>query len=280
MEAARTVTVGEFEITTLWDGTLQAELDSVLRIDQDAAQNHIAVAAAQTGLDPLVLPVRAFLLRCGDWLALIDTGSGTKKGPTMGHLQRSLEAVGVSPQSIAFVLLTHCHMDHIGGLTDETGAAVFRHAALYLHELDAAYFLDTPIDQLDARSQRNAALQRAIMAAYGGRLRRVTEGEGLDGVSVNLAGGHTPGHSCWVVRSNGQSLSVFGDTVHLAAVQLPRPDAAMVYDIDAERAVASRRRVLGAAADAQMPVAGAHLPAPGVGKIERANDGFRFLPFA
>ena len=52
--------------------------------------------------------------------------------------------------------------------------------------------------------------------------------------------GHTPGHTNWLLQSGGERLLIWGDIVHLAAVQLARPEARLIYDVDTELAAATR----------------------------------------
>lgn len=278
IDEAHTVTVGDLAVTPVSDGTLAAKLETIQRLDPVIARHLIDEAAHETGTNPLILPVRAFLVRSPGRLALIDTGSGTHKGPTMGHLPASLEALGVDAGEIDSILLTHLHMDHIGGLLDKSGRPAFANAELVLHRAEAEYFLDTPESQIDARSARGLEFVRTAVAAYGTRVRRVSDGEGLPGVSARLAPGHTPGHTVWQVRSNGACLVVLGDVVHLGAVQLPLPPTPMIYDVDPDLAGRTRIALLEEIARQGWLVAGAHLPVHGLGRIERKGEGYRFVP--
>lgn len=276
MESPRTVAVGDIQITSVWDGTLEAKLESILKLDPVEARRLVEANRQASGVDPLTLHVRAFLIRAGGKLALVDSGSGTSKGPSMGHLPASLARAGVAASDIDCVMLTHMHMDHVGGLIDDAGRPCFPKAELVLHQAEARYFLDTPESELDDRSRRNLPFQRQAIAAYGDRVRRVADGDGIPGIAARLAPGHTPGHTCWEVSSRGASALVIGDVVHLGAVQLPRPSTAMIYDVDGDLAGRTRADVLDRVAASGMLVAGAHLPAPGLGRILRAGAGYRF----
>lgn len=278
MEQAQTIAVGDIEITSVWDGTLDAHLEGIRRLDPAEARRLVEKAKAATGVDPLVLPVRAYLIRTGGRLVLVDTGSGNTKGPRMGHLPASLGKLGVAPGDVAAVLFTHLHMDHIGGVIDDAGRPAFPNAELVLHAREAEFFLDTPPEQLDERSVRNVPFQRKAMAAYAGRVRRVEDGGGLPGIAARLAPGHTPGHTVWEVASGGAAAIVLGDVVHLGAVQLPLPLTPMIYDVDPDRAGRTRVELLGEIAARGVTVLGAHLPGRGIGRISRAGDGYAFEP--
>jgi hypothetical protein len=68
--------------------------------------------------------------------------------------------------------------------------------------------------------------------------------------------------------------------VHLAAIQVPRPDTGLIYDVDPGMACATRRRVFDRVAADKLRIAGAHLDFPGFGHIVRDGAGFGFEPDA
>jgi len=96
----------------------------------------------------------------------------------------------------------------------------------------------------------------------------------LPGITAMLRPGHTPGHTNWLIQSGGERLLIWGDIVHLAAVQLPRPDAALVFDINPALAKATRQAVFEWVCAEDIPVAGAHLPAPGFWRLNRGGGRF------
>ena len=97
-------------------------------------------------------------------------------------------------------------------------------------------------------------------------------------ISAVLLAGHTPGHTGWLIQSRGERLLIWGDLVHLASIQVPRPDAALVFDVDPQAASATRRRMFERVAADKLKVAGAHLDFPGFGAIVRKGTGFAFEP--
>ena len=107
-------------------------------------------------------------------------------------------------------------------------------------------------------------------------MRTVRDGEVAPGVSALLLAGHTPGHTGWLIASGRSSLLIWGDLVHLASIQVPRPDTGLVYDVDPQAACATRRRMFDRIAADRLAVAGAHLDFPGFGTIVREGTGFAF----
>ena len=269
--------IGDIAVTALSDGVLAAPLDVVLGVERAEVER---LAGRKPG-EPLPIAVNAFLLeRAGKW-ALVDTGSGNTMGPTLGKLPQNLRAVGVAPERIETIFLTHLHPDHSNGLVDDTGKAIYPNAEVVLHETEAAFWLDRDeASGATERIRRNIAKTKVATAPYRARMRTVRDGEAVPGISALLLAGHTPGHTGWLIQSGKDSLLIWGDLVHLAAIQIARPDTGLVYDVDPQAACATRRRMFDRVAADKLAVAGAHLDFPGFGTIVRKGSGFAFEPGA
>jgi glyoxylase-like metal-dependent hydrolase (beta-lactamase superfamily II) len=262
-------------VTALSDGVLAAPLDVVLGVERTEIER---LAGRKPG-EPLPIAVNAFLLeRAGRW-ALVDTGSGNSMGPTLGKLPQNLRALGVAPERIETIFLTHLHPDHSNGLVDDAGNAIYPNAQVILHETEAGFWLDRDeASGATERIRRNIAKTAITMAPYRERMRTVRDGEAVPGISALLLAGHTPGHTGWLVQSGKDGLLIWGDLVHLAAIQIARPDTGLVYDVDPQAACATRRRMFDRVAADKLAVAGAHLDLPGFGTIVRKGAGFAFEP--
>jgi glyoxylase-like metal-dependent hydrolase (beta-lactamase superfamily II) len=269
------MTIGDIAVTALSDGLLAAPLDVVLGMDK-------AETERLTGRnDTVPISVNAFLVRLGGGWALVDTGSGNTMGPTLGKLPDSLRAAGVAPAEIAFIFLTHLHPDHSNGLVDDAGNALYPNAEIILHEREAAFWLDRdPAPGESERISRNIAKAAVTTAPYRRRMRTVRDGEVMPGVSAMLLPGHTPGHTGWLVQSGNDGLLIWGDVVHLASIQVARPDTGLIYDVDPQAACATRRRMFDRVAADRLRVGGAHLDFPGFGYVVRHGAGFGFEPDA
>ncbi|HEY7661625.1 MAG TPA: MBL fold metallo-hydrolase [Xanthobacteraceae bacterium] len=267
--------VGDIAVTAISDGVLAAPLDVVLGME---AAETARLAGRKPG-DSLPIAVNAFLLERAGKYALVDTGSGNSMGPTLGKLADNLRAAGVAPERVETILLTHLHPDHSNGLVDDAGRAVYPNAQVIVHEAEAAFWLDRDeASGASERIRRNIAKTAHTTAPYRARMRTVRAGEAMPGISPVLLAGHTPGHTGWLIESGRDSLLIWGDLVHLAAIQIARPDTGLVYDVDPQAACATRRRMFDRVAADRLTVAGAHLDFPGFGTIVRKGAGFAFEP--
>ncbi len=273
--SAETKQVGDIEVTTLSDGVLQTSLDVVLKLERAEKER---LAGKKVG-EPVHISVNAFLLKLKDGYALIDVGSGNTMGPTLGKLPDNLRAIGVAPEAIGTIFLTHLHPDHSNGLVDDAGNAIFPNAEVILHEEEARFWLDRDESTApDERIRRNIAKTRVTTAPYRARMRTVRDGEAVPGVSAILQNGHTPGHTGWLLQSGSESLLIWGDLVHLASIQIPRPDTGLVFDVDPQAAGATRKRMFDRIAADNLLVGGAHMDFPGFGYLTRKGADFRFEP--
>jgi glyoxylase-like metal-dependent hydrolase (beta-lactamase superfamily II) len=265
--------IGDIEVTALSDGVLAASLDVVLGMDR-AEVRRLAGTADGDGVH---IAVNAFLLKLQGRWALIDAGAGNSMGSTLGKLPEHLRAFGVAPEEIAAVFLTHIHPDHSNGLVDDAGRAVFANAELILHDAEARFWLDRDEASGETeRIRRNIAKAAVATAPYRSRMRLVRESEAMSGISAVALPGHTPGHTGWLIASGKESLLVWGDLVHLASVQVARPDTGLVFDVDPQQACATRRRAFDRVAADKLMVGGAHMAFPGFGTIVRKGAGFAF----
>jgi glyoxylase-like metal-dependent hydrolase (beta-lactamase superfamily II) len=269
--------IGDITVTALSDGVLAAPLDVVLGVERAEIEQ---LAGRKPG-EPLPIAVNAFLLERAGKLALVDAGSGNSMGPTLGGVPQNLRALGVAPERIETIFLTHLHPDHSNGLVDDAGNAIYPNAEVVLHETEAAFWLDRDeASGATERIRRNIAKTAVTTAPYRARMRTVRDGEAVPDISALLLAGHTPGHTGWLIQSGKDSLLIWGDLVHLAAIQIARPDTGLVYDVDPQAACATRRRMFDRVAADKLVVAGAHLDFPGFGTIVRKGSGFAFEPDA
>jgi glyoxylase-like metal-dependent hydrolase (beta-lactamase superfamily II) len=270
-------TVGEMTVTALNDGAFEAAFAYLTHIPPDEAE---ALHRASFRAIPPRITISCFLLQTDARRILVDSGCGTAMGPGLGALGSSLLALGVQPGDIDTVLATHLHPDHIGGLVDSNGTALFPNAELVVHEADLRFWGDDATLAGAANDQDRSFVQlaRATITAYRDRTRVLTGGEALPGISLVPEPGHTPGHSGWLIASGDDSLLIWGDIVHMPGVQFPRPGVGLGFDIDGDQAIATRRRIFDMVATDRLGVAGMHLDFPCFGHVAKAAEGYAFIP--
>lgn len=270
--------IGEFSVTAVSDGVLYTNHDVILGVDKEESGRLLGIPYGQK----VPIDVNSFLIRHNGKLILSDAGTGQGLQPVqknLGQLPDNLRALGVDPSAIDIVMLTHLHSDHSLGLVDERGRPVFAKAELFIHEVEAAFWLDRTLQPGDSeRIVANSNKQRAVLAPYRGRIRRIKDGQVLPGITAMMRPGHTPGHTNWLIQSGGDKLVIWGDIVHLAPVQLARPEARLIYDVDTELAAATRQKVLDWAASERVTVAGAHIGFPGFGRVTKSGERFTIAP--
>ncbi|MEO0035601.1 MAG: hypothetical protein RLZZ501_1624 [Pseudomonadota bacterium] len=269
--------IGDLTLTAIGDGELAIGLDLLSGIEPDDAARRQAAA----GLSPAgSIHLNAYLLRGHGRSLLIDAGAGGAR-PGCGGLAGGLAAVGLTPADIDAVLLTHAHPDHVGGLVEADGAAVFPRAELLVPGAELAFWQDEAhLARADERQRGQFRLARQAFTAYRASLRPVGAGALFPGIEALPLPGHTAGHGGYLIEDGGRSVLVWGDLVHFPAIQIPRPAVSIRFDQDPVQAVATRARLLDRLAADHTLVAGMHLGAAGFGWIEPGRDGhaLRYRP--
>ena len=271
--------LGDYEITALSDGTHAFPIDTVM--------THITPAAIQQDLSsadlaqPVQGSINAFLINTGKKLILVDAGAGALYGDCCGKLLGNLRAAGYRPEQVDELLITHLHKDHAGGIMTQ-GAAAFPNAVLRLSQAEADYWL-TPANKAKAPAFLSTFFDaaKAAVAPYqaAGRYQPYGKFGQLEaGIEALPAPGHTPGHAMYLVQNNNQQLLIWGDIVHVSAIQLPHPEATVKYDSSEDDAHGTRVRLLQMAASKHMIVGAAHIAFPGLGHIRQRDGAYDWLP--
>lgn len=277
----RRLTLGAWKITALSDGTTRRNVGKL--VTKISATDVETLMGDRSGPPEVELSINAFLIDDGQQRILIDTGAGDLFKPEAGLVPRSLARAGYAPDEINAVVLTHIHADHSGGLVQDA-KKTYPNAMIYVPQKDADLFLNK-----DAAAAAPPELQHVWRDAEltigpyltGNRVRTYDSNASiLPGVSSLPAPGHTPGHSAIVLVSRGEKLVVLGDVIHVAEIQFPRPDAAVMLDVDQDAAVSQRVRLLEDAAAGGYLVAFAHVAFPGIGHVRKSPDrsGFVWAP--
>ncbi len=271
--------LGDFEITALSDGTVDLKPKELLTNTTPA---HVGKMLTRS-FEPEAVPtsVNAYLINTGDKLILVDTGAAKLFGPTLGNLLANLAASGYRPEQVDDILITHMHPDHVGGLMAD-GMIAFPNATVHADQRDAAFWLSpAELDKAPAATKGFFQGAAASLDPYvsAGKLKTFDGSSDLfPGVRAVAAPGHTPGHTTYVIESKGQKLVLWGDLMHVAAVQFAEPAVTIAFDTDSRSAAGQRAKAYAAAAQGRFLVAGAHLPFPGIGHLRAAGKGYAWIP--
>jgi glyoxylase-like metal-dependent hydrolase (beta-lactamase superfamily II) len=271
--------LGEFEVTALSDGTFQMDPAKVLT---NIAPKELDAGLARSFLEnPIETSVNGFLVNTGSKLVLVDTGDGALFGPTLGKLVSNLKASGYQPEQVDEIYITHMHGDHVGGLVAD-GKIVFPNAIVRAARQEADFWLSkahldaAPQDRKDGYQNAMSMLNPYVSAGKFKPFNGATELQ--PGIRAVATPGHTAGHTVYVLESKGQKLVLWGDLMHVAAVQFPDPAVTMSFDADSAKAAAQRKKVFADAAERGDWVAGAHLSFPGIGHLRAEGSGYTFVP--
>ncbi len=265
-------TIGDIEIIAVTDGLLPTDSDKAIGLDSAECERLCGHRHGET----FQISVNEYVVRTGDKTLLIDAGAGTRSYPGVGLLPDNLRRIGIAPETIDAVLLTHLHSDHMHGLVNAEGAAIYPNAELVLHEDEANFWIDKAPTG-NPRVDRNLPLVERNTRPYRERLRTVRAQEVYPGVSAHLSTGHTPGHTTWRVSSGREQAIMWGDTIHFEAIQIPRPDIAVAYDMDPDAAADARRLIFEMCVEEGLLIMGAHVSFPGFGRLERRGLGFALV---
>ena len=271
--------LGDFEVTALFDGTLDLEPKKLLTNTTQAQVGKLLDRGFEK--DAVPTSVNGYLINTGSKLVLVDTGAGGLFGPTLGNLQANLKAAGYQPEQVDDVLITHMHGDHVGGLVQD-GKLVFPNATIHAGQEDADFWLNKA--NLEKASAEMKGFFQGAMASLNpyveaGKFKGMKGGTELaPGIKAVPAHGHTPGHNIYVVESKGQKLVLWGDLMHVAAVQFAQPQVTISFDVDSKPAAVERKKAYADAAKGRYLVGSAHLPFPGLGHVRAEGKGYVWVP--
>jgi glyoxylase-like metal-dependent hydrolase (beta-lactamase superfamily II) len=275
--------VGDIDVLVVSDG--------VLPLPTQMLGHNADPADRAAWLKDMFLPQDAFdwalnvvVVRSGGKTILIDAGLGSDPDlnlPRAGQLIKRLEAAGIDLGSVTDLVLTHMHMDHIGGLLVEGVKERLRKdlrihvAAAEVKFWESPDFSHTSMPQGFPDALRSAA--KRFVSEYGSNLRTFDEEHEIaPGVVARRTGGHTPGHSVVRVASGGDGLTFAGDAVF--TVGFEQPDWHNGFEHDPEEAARVRVRLLRELAKSGEMLVATHLPFPSVGRVAVDGDAFRWVP--
>jgi glyoxylase-like metal-dependent hydrolase (beta-lactamase superfamily II) len=276
------VQVGDIEVLVISDGVLPITADTMA---YNAGSADLAGWLDDMFLPPDVLdwPLNVVVVRTGGRTILVDAGLGVEfpDFPRAGQTVHRLEAAGIDPGAVTDVVLTHLHMDHVGGLlTDGLKARLRPDLQVHVAAAEAEFWESPDFSKTHMPAPVPDALRSIasrFLDEYRGHMRTFeSEYEVAPGVLISRTGGHTPGHSIVRLASRGEGLTFAGDAVF--QVGFDNPEWYNGFEHDPEEAARVRIRLLRELAATGDSLVATHLPFPSVCKVATAGDAFRCVP--
>lgn len=258
------IRIGRFTVTALTDGYADMPYDyfpgrSAPEVEKAAKAQFTARPSGVRFL------FNQYLIEDGQRRILIDAGAAGSIGQT-GQLPQALAALGLKPDQIDAVIVTHMHQDHMGGLV-LGGRNNYPGAEIYIDRRDVTHWTD--------RSKRNGApdflqpsfkMAEEIVRLYP-RLQAIDgEREISPGVSIVDLTGHTPGHIGVRIEDGGKSLIMVSDMI-FPVVHPAATDVFFLFEQDRAAAQSMRDRFFPRAASEGALIAATHMPFPGLGRV-------------
>ncbi len=234
--------LGDYQIHCIVENRMYLDAGSVYGIIPKSIWGKLQTADAN---NLLPFDINLFVVRAQGKTVIFDAGLGDyledrqKKLYSISQPSRltaGLREIGLSPEAVDIVILTHLHWDHAGGavkLVDGQTRLVFPNAVHYVHREEW--------EDGSAPDERTASVyfpERLRIIDEAGKLRLVDgdQFEILPGFSVRKIGGHTRGQLGVEIESQGQKLIYYSDNFpscyHL---KVPYVSATDLYPLDTQR---------------------------------------------
>jgi glyoxylase-like metal-dependent hydrolase (beta-lactamase superfamily II) len=229
----------------------------------------------------------SYVIRAGGTTVLIDTGWGDRvvyQGRAHGGpLLDELAEMGVRPEDIDIVTFSHLHVDHVGWnvTEDRQGGArpTFPRARYLVPKADWDYFGGGKGREQNSPSLSDDSFRRCVRPLEDMGVLDMLSGDSAIGPALNAIStpGHTPGHTSFLVRSDGDQAFILGD-VCVRVLDAEHPELRVIYDEHHELNQVTRRTVLDRVEREELLVAACHFPHPGLGHFRQVDGRRRWVP--
>src|ERR1700747_1315292 len=119
--------IGDFQATVISDGYGPIPVRPIFAMN--ATEAELAPVLEANFMQPVIqVTNNPLVVDTGRERILVDTGFGEKIGPPFGSfpgLEENLGRAGITVESIDLVVISHCALDHIGGLVADSGSLAF-----------------------------------------------------------------------------------------------------------------------------------------------------------
>ena len=273
MSDLQEIKIGSTKIIALRDGELNIPKEILCNLDEDIS-NKISEENSQLTLNN----VNAYLIVQGARTLLVDTGCRDLFGPTCGFVHDEIKKANVKPEDITDIFFTHLHPDHIAGAIDKNGKAMFPNAMVKVLGIELNFWSKDDFDDVEINGKNFADLSKTVIKAYDNKIETLTsQQEIIPGVYPVALPGHTPGHAGFRVDDDDNSFIQMGDVLHAPNLQLADPNISVMFDIDLEDGMKSRKRIFDMVCNDKIICSGGHMLEPKFGYLDRFGNGYKFI---
>jgi len=278
--------IGDFQATVISDGYGPIPVGPIFAMNVSEAE--LAPVLKANFMPPVIQATNNILVvDTGRERNLVDTGFGEKIGPPFGSfpgLEANLRRAGILSESIDLVVISHGHLDHIGGLVTKSGALAFPKAQFVFVDTEWNYWTGNCYESdvnsspmPDPFKQATIRAARENLPPVADRSRFVKQGgEIASGVHYIAAPGHSPSHASILFTSDKEQFMHMGDIAHNPVTSLQHPDWTPVFDYDPVQAIKSRKAILDRVATDGVMAMGYHFPFPAIGHVVRHGTAYHW----
>ncbi len=271
--------VGDAIVTAVNDGFFSRPLEGFIRNAELPAVQE-AMKSAFLPTDKVNIPFTTLVVETGGKLILLDTGQGEFGPPTSGTWMNNFKAAGYDPAKVTDVIISHFHGDHINGVRKKDGTLAFANAQMHVPAPEYAFWMSD--ERMNAAPEAMKGAFQNVKRTFGPDAAKIKQYEpGKDvvsGITSIPAFGHTPGHCAMAITSGNAKFMFMADITNHPALFVRNPDWSAIFDMDADAARATRRKMLDMVATDRMQVAFYHAPFPATGYVTKAGNGFDLIP--
>ncbi len=197
------------------------------------------------------LAMRCLLIEDADRLILVDTGIGNKQDEKFfgfyylhgnDSLEKSLVALGFTANDITDVLLTHLHLDHVGGAIKRNGdelVPAFKNATYWSNRQHWDWAINP-----NAREKASFLKENILPIEQSGKLKFIDVQEGVkftNSVHIRFASGHTKAMMMPLINYKGKQVLYVADLVptvgHIPLPYIPAYDMFPLTTLDEKKAI-------------------------------------------
>ena len=274
--------IGEIEALVVSDGVLPLPT-STMATNADPADLAKWLEHMFMPPDAYDWPLNVMVARSGDQTILNDAGLGGQFSgfPRAGQFPQRLASAGIALESVTDIIITHMHMDHVGGLlVDGIKERLRPDVRIHVSATEVAFWTSPDFSNTVMPKPVPPVLRSTATSfhnEYRDRLRLFEDlYEVAPGVTVRHTGGHTPGHAVVDLVSGGERLMFAGDAMF--PVGFDHPEWQNGFEHDPEESARVRVRLFQELAETGGLLAAAHLPFPSVGHVAVDGEAFRWVP--